>query len=83
MKRTTYQVVLANAAGVPMRHERTYAHNSGVRKSEALVREYARELGTSFHGDRPVRDESGYRREWDNGAGITVTALVYVMPEDR
>jgi hypothetical protein len=52
-----------------------YAFNSTVRRSEALVREFARNRGRMFEGDLPSRDGDFYRRAWWSDE-ICVIALV-------
>jgi hypothetical protein len=56
-----------------------FAHNSGVRQSEALARAYARERGVMLHGDTPARDESGYVRVWRT-ADQSVALIARVVP---
>jgi hypothetical protein len=57
-----------------------YAHNSGVRKSEALARDYARAHGIMLHGSKPNRDESGYARIWrsEDGTHEVIASVVRV-----
>jgi hypothetical protein len=76
MKRQKFSVALLR--GVEFIAEDTaYAHNSGVRKSEALAREYARAHGIILHGGKPHRDDSGYIRFWRSDDGQhEVTASV-------
>ena len=58
-----------------------FAHNSGVRKSEGLVREYARRHGVIMHGGKARRDhENGYTRIWrsEDGAHEVVAVVIPV-----
>lgn len=64
MQRKTFKVVLSGPLGDTISEDIAYAHNSSVRKSEALVRSYARSHGVIMHGSKPVRDEEGYSRVW-------------------
>lgn len=56
-----------------------YAHNSGVRKSEALVRDFARSHGVIMHGGKPRRDETGYARIWKSADG-SLEVVASVIP---
>lgn len=47
MKRTIYKATLA-INGEPVAETTAYAFNSGIRASEALLREYARSIGQIF-----------------------------------
>lgn len=79
MKRTTFNVTLDRgddtvASGV------AYAFNSAIRKSEELVRGYARARNILMHGGTPVAEgekynRTAYTREWSDGAEI-LTARV-------
>lgn len=80
MKRPVVTAQLLDSAGAVILEGVRYAWNSGVRETEALLRQYARENDLVFHGSLPevVRSESGreYRREWTSHDGRTVWALV-------
>lgn len=76
MQRERYLVTLCQG-GELVADGLAYAHNSGVRKSESLAREYAREHGVVLHGSKPIRDEHGYTRWWRSVDGIhELTAFV-------
>lgn len=81
MKRQEYRVILSTDDDPLYREVVAYALNSGVRKSEALVRDLARDKGTVFTGEKPARDETGYRRVWTDPQGNRVTA--YVFPPEK
>lgn len=68
MKRQTYKASIWAVAD-QLAEDTAYAHNSGVRKSEALVRRYARDNGVIMHGGKPHRDENGYARIWRSADG--------------
>ena len=68
MKRQTYKATLWRVNEL-VSEDVAYAHNSGVRKSEALVREFARDHGVMMHGDKPRRDKEGYTRVWRSPDG--------------
>lgn len=63
MRRTQYMAALTEN-GTQIAHADAYAHNSAVRKSEALVRTYARNRGITLAGDRPTREGTLYIRRW-------------------
>lgn len=76
--RQEYRATLQLAGGEELARDKAYAHNSGVRRSEALARSYAREHGVMLHGDKPVRDEHGYARTWrtvDGGHIVFATVV--------
>lgn len=75
MKRQAYKVTLWRPENDLIWEATAYAHNSGVRKSEELVRRFARENGLTMTGGKPHRDENGYVRIW-RGSGREVTACV-------
>jgi type II secretory pathway component PulC len=77
MKRTPYRAALTGIA--TDKQATTYAMNSAIRATEALVRAIARDEGVAYHGGRPerIRGESDvYTRVWtgDNGRVITAQA---------
>jgi hypothetical protein len=82
MKRRTYTArIVIN--GERVIDKTTYAWNSGIRTTETLVREYARETRTLYIGDKPaVADptarERTYLRHWTSADGqTTITAAVW------
>lgn len=79
MTRTTFQVTLFNGDAV-IDSGVAFAFNSAIRKSEELVRRYARAHNTLMHGATPVAEgekynRTGYTREWSDGA-VILTASV-------
>lgn len=50
-------------------HSIKYAHNSAVRETEAMAREYARKHGVELLGGKPSRDAHGYSRTWESADG--------------
>lgn len=81
MKRSTYRVtaLLPDPSGKLVRDNR-YAMNSGIRRSEDMVRQYARELGMALYGDTPERQGDTYRRVWRDAEGV-VRATTAVVKE--
>jgi hypothetical protein len=57
-----YVTVASN--GVILHKETRSAFNSGIRASEAAVREIARLHGTAYDGSKPVRIGDVYTRQW-------------------
>lgn len=76
MKRQKFRVALYRGTDEIARDE-SFAHNSGVRKSEALVRAFAREHDTLMIGASPHRNDEGYSRQWTDG---THTVIAVVIP---
>jgi len=82
MKRRTYLAhLIETSTDNEISWKETYAWNSGIRASEALVREYARAEGIIFTGGKPWIDmpESPYKtytRTWTDPSGYSVTATV-------
>ena len=80
VKRTTVTAILKDEAGLTLAERTTFAWNSGVRATEAMLREYGRENGLAFTGSTPEVDryETGrvYRREWTTTRGDTFWAIV-------
>ena len=68
MKRQTFKASVWRANEL-LSEGVAYAHNSGVRKSEALVREFARDRGVMMYGEQPNRDDEGYTRIWRSSDG--------------
>lgn len=75
MKRQYYAATVVDETGDETAAQ-TYAMNSAIRKTEALVREAARAAGVMFHGGQPARAGDVYTRRWtgDNGAVLVATA---------
>ena len=80
MKRATVTATLKDDAGLTLSEGTTSAWNSGVRATEAMLRQFGRENGFAFTGSNPEvdRSETGrvYRREWTNTRGDTFWAIV-------
>ena len=84
MKRKTYVAQLRRLeTGALLGESVTYAWNSAVRASEALVREHARAAGCRFEGDAVriitppiVKTDRMYERVWA-GNGEQVAARVW------
>ena len=82
MKRRTYLAhLIETSTDLEISSKETYAWNSGVRASEALVREYARKEGIILTGSEPWVDmpDSPYKtytRTWTHPSGYSVTATV-------
>lgn len=86
MKRSNYKaIVTSNDGNTIIGDKQTYAWNSAIKATEAILREYARERFTVFNGDKPVVMEAGvvgnderiYRRTWTSSSGQTLQALVW------
>ncbi|WP_100492776.1 hypothetical protein [Mycobacteroides abscessus] len=77
MRRTPYLATLTEN-GTQIEHADAYAHNSAVRKSEALVRKHARTRGITLTGDKPTRDGTVYTRRWH---ASTCEVIVTVRPK--
>ena len=79
-KRKAYTATVVTAGGSMVAEATTYAWNSAVRASEALVRELARSRGTTYTASLPtVEGKPGdgiYRRMWAGDNGRTVWAVV-------
>lgn len=84
MKRRTYKALVTDHTGA---HEigtkDTYAWNSAIKATEAIIRGYARYWGTLYTGSKPVvhggpvnTPGSTYTRTWTSPAGHKVTATV-------
>lgn len=78
MKRQKYNATLWRVNEL-IAEDVAYAHNSAVRKSEALVRQYARDHGVIMHGGTPHRDENGYARIWRSADG-SLEVVTSVIP---
>lgn len=91
MKRPVVRVTVRSADGAVVHSETKSAFNSGVRASEAAVREIARAEGTTYEGDRPtsVKDENdrfkhvSYTRRWVSGRGRVLIASVEAERADE
>lgn len=75
MKRQPFRASITTPLGNVLADKVTYAHNSGIRATEALVRSYARHHGVVMHGEKPHRDETGYARIW-RAEGHELVAVV-------
>ena len=88
MKRTAYRAVVTSPDGESVIGERvTYAWNSAIRASEAIVREFGRgqrymltastaeRLGECVHG-KYCHCADMYRRTWTTPAGLEYIATV-------
>jgi hypothetical protein len=79
MKRTPYRAAIVSE-GLTDEQTTTYAMNSAIRATEALVRALARSEGVFYHGGRPVRERGErdvYTRVWTSTTGRTVTAYAH------
>jgi len=77
MKRPVVTVMLTEADGQLVAESVKQAFNSGIRESEALVREIARGEYTLYSGGEPVRQGDVYTRIWTSDAdGRSLTAVV-------
>lgn len=76
MKRTPYRAGLIGD-GLTDEQTTTYAMNSAIRTTEALVRDLARREFTIYHGAKPQRVGDVYTRVWTSEAGRTVTAQAH------
>lgn len=74
MKRQQYRVMLTHPEGV-MRDTK-YAMNSGIARSEGLVREYGRSKGFMLYCDKAKRVGDTYTRRWRATDGTVVMAIV-------
>jgi hypothetical protein len=72
-KRTPYRAAIVGD-GLTDQQTTTYAMNSAIRTSEALVRDLARSEGVIYHGALPARVGDVYTRVWTSDRGRTVTA---------
>lgn len=84
MKRRTYRAVVTTDAGNTIVGEReTFAWNSAVRATEAILRDYGRESVGPLHGGRPQitgeRNDPAriYRRTWTTATGRECSAMVW------
>lgn len=76
MKRTPYRAGLIGD-GLTDEQTTTYAMNSAIRTTEALVRELARQQHTIYRGAKPQRVGDVYTRVWTGDNGQTVTAQAH------
>jgi hypothetical protein len=75
-QRTPYRAAIVGD-GLTDQQTTTYAMNSAIRATEALVRELARSEGVLYHGARPARVGDVYTRVWTSDRGRTVTAQAH------
>jgi len=80
VNRATVTATLKDSTGLTLARQVTSAWNSGIRATEAMLRQLGRENGLAFTGSNPEvdRDETGrvYRREWTTTRGDTFWAIV-------
>jgi hypothetical protein len=87
MKRPVVHITLRDAAGNVLHSETRSAFNSGVRASEAAVREIARKRGMTYAGDRPTTTgdrfaHTSYARRWVGRDGhVIIASIVMQQPE--
>lgn len=83
VKRRTFRAYVRAADGATVGERDTFAWNSAVRATEAIVREWARDNYAPATGALPIvadADEIGprlYRRAWTTATGRELTALVW------
>ena len=86
MKRRPVTVTLRTESGEVLHTETKAAMNSGIRASEAAVREIARAEHTHYSGDRPKSAKSdgfhvdSYERRWVSQDGRVIVATVEQAP---
>lgn len=76
MKRPVVIVTLRDPAGTLLHSETRGAFNSGIRASEAAVRELARAQRTTYEGEKPTRVGDVYTRRWYAANGHVVIATI-------
>lgn len=85
-KRRNFVATVVTDSGLDAIGEKTtFAWNSAIKATEAILREHARDNYTVYHGEQPIVMEAGaagndtkiYRRKWSNAAGRTLTAMVW------
>lgn len=86
MRRRVFRAVVTDESGSTILGERdTFAWNSAIRATEAILREYGRNGAGALHGAPPVvmepeqagNDSRIYRRLWTADSGATLRALVW------
>jgi len=86
MQRRKFTATVVTESGLDeIGSKQTFAWNSAIKATEAIMREYSRNSMTIYHGDKPIVMEAGaagndtkiYRRKWTNAAGKTLTAMVW------
>lgn len=82
MQRTPHLATLTEN-GTQIEHADAYAHNSAVRKSEALVRNYARTRGITLTGDKPTRVGTFYTRRWHAPNCEVMVTVRPLLPEPK
>lgn len=80
MKHKVYLVTISENGNVILSAQK-HALNSGIRMSEALIRQLTRERGCGFTGSKPQHLESTYKRQWCGG-GYHLTAQVALDEPD-
>lgn len=70
VKRQHFRATVTDADGNMIDKRHTYAWNSAIRASEAIVREYARLNELMYAGDPCTRVEDTYTREWYPFGGV-------------
>jgi hypothetical protein len=75
-QRTPYRAAIIGD-GLTDEQTTTYAMNSAIRTTEALVRALARSEGVLYHGDRPTRVGDVYTRVWTSDRGRVITAQAH------
>lgn len=80
MKRVEYHVTVTDVGRQEIvATSSKFAKNSGIRESEALVRQIARDEGTIYYGDKPVTSpfyDRSYHRTWRGGNARVLLAIV-------
>lgn len=85
MKRRTYTALVTDHTGAHhIATKEAYAWNSGIKATEAIVREVARAAATIYTGSKPVvqggpvnTPGSTYTRSWTAKDGTVINALVW------
>jgi len=88
MQRRKFTATVVTESGLDeIGSKQTFAWNSAIKATEAIMREYARNEGCIYEADKPRVMEAGaasnntkiYRRQWTNtnAGGKTFTAMVW------
>jgi hypothetical protein len=84
VKRRSFRAIVTDNSGQTIIGEKdTFAWNSAIRASEAIVRELARSEYCLYSGAKPTTlngthgGDDIYRRYWESPTGRRVTALVW------